>query len=298
MVNPYDQKIDEYPTTNPYNEKDNGRVLGWISGGVASAMACHFAQERYGDQVELVFQDTSREHEDTFRFIADLEKFWGKDIKIIHSERFKDPEEIWLKYGGMNFAHGAPCSTELKQRLRVQYQDLDNDFGHVFGFDYGDKKEENRARNMISNHPEINPIFPLIVEKFNRFKVFSWLKKQGIKPPEMYNNFANNNCMGNTTSAVGGCVQGSVGYWQRIKELYPDKYHYMACWEHILSSRKGEPVTMCKNQQKGKNGNRLFLEFNPEFPSIETIDVVKGRPPVSMMECNGFCGIGEQIELF
>ena len=43
--------IEELPTINPFNDKAEGRVIGWISGGIASAIACKIALETY-DNVE------------------------------------------------------------------------------------------------------------------------------------------------------------------------------------------------------------------------------------------------------
>lgn len=293
MINAYGQDPHKYPKTNGYNNKQAGRIIGWISGGVASAVACDLALKQYGDDVFLAFNNTHREDRDTFRFLKELEVHWGREIVEINSHRFHDPEEVWNKYSGLNFAHGAPCSTVLKREVREKNQDLDNDFGQVFGFDVSEMR---RVNGMIENHPEINPIFPLIVEKMDRFKIFAELKRWGIKPPRTYEKFQNNNCMGDPESMFGGCVQGGIGYWQLIQEEYPMKFERMAYWERKLSARKGKPVTICKDQREGKKGNRLFLTHNPMFPDIENISAIKGRRPVVVQECNGFCGT--QIDMF
>lgn len=280
--------IYEYPDVNGYNSVErSGRVLGWISGGVASAIACKLALEEFGDSVELVFCDTHIENSDTYRFIDDLEKVFQKKILRIHSERFHEPEDVWRKYYGLNFSNGAPCSMVLKQEVRVKYQDLKSDFGHIFGFGVDEK---NRAINMAKNHPEINPIFPLIVNGFDKERCFRELDLLGVEMPKTYRHFLNNNCIGEFDSEKGGCVQGGIGYWQKIKKLFPKKYDYMASIEHELSKEKGKPITICKDQRKGRLGNRLFLKLCSDFPDIACIDEIKGRQPVTMFECNGFCG--------
>ena len=48
----------------------------------------------------------------------------------------------------------------LKKYPRIKYQDIQNDFGQIFGFDYC-KKEIRRAKNMLINNPDLNPIFPI-----------------------------------------------------------------------------------------------------------------------------------------
>lgn len=285
--------IYEYPDTNPFNDKKDGRIIGWWSGGVASAIACKLALEKWTDRVELVFCDTGIEHPDTYRFMSDFEKKLGVKINKISSDKFSEPEEVWRKYKGMNFALGAPCSSSLKRLPRIKYQNLQEDFGQVFGFDYG-KKEEKRATNMLVNNPDLNPLFPLIVEKLDRVEIFKEIYKLGIKAPEAYKHFLNNNCIGAYDSPKGGCVQAGIGYWQKIQELFPHKFEYMANVEHEISKLKGSPVTICKDQRKNKKGNRLFLKHNPAFPEIEDISVIKGRKPLTPFECNGFCSTTDQ----
>lgn len=284
--------IYEYPTVNPYNDAESGRVIGWWSGGVASAIACKLALEKYQESVEVVFCDTNIEHPDTYRFMQDFEKVLGVKVNIITSNKFNEPEEVWRKYNGMNFAHGAPCSMAMKKEPRIKYQNLQSDFAQIFGFDFC-KKEERRATNMLINNPDLNPIFPLIVEKYTREIIFKELAKLGIKPPVTYNFFLNNNCIGDFSSAKGGCIQGGVGYWKKIRELFPHKYDYMANIEHEISAAKGSPVTISRDSRKEKKGNRLFLKYNPMFPEIETIDVIKGRPPIITFECHGFCSTAD-----
>ena len=280
--------VEKIPTLN-FDGRVNGRVICWISGGVASAIASFKAFELFGDRCEFIFCDTSWEHPDTFRFIADYEKTLGVKVKVIKSHRFDNPEQVWRKYLGMNFAHGAPCSTTLKREVRIKEQDLEKDFCQVFGFDYG-KKEINRAKNFSKANPELTPIYPLIHFKMDRDEIFKTLGNLGITPPDAYKHFLNNNCIGDFKSSIGGCVQGGIGYWQKIKKMFPHKYDYMAKIEHELSEQKGKPVTICKDQRAGKKGNRLFLKANWNFPEVGTIDEIKGRQPVTVFECNGFCG--------
>jgi hypothetical protein len=284
--------IYEYPEINPFNDKTDGRVIAWWSGGVASAVACLLSLERWGDNCELVFCDTGIEHPDTYRFMNEYERVVGVNIKRIKSPRFNEPEEVWRYYKGMNFATGAPCSTMLKREPRLKYQDLQNDFCQIFGFDYG-KKEMRRATNMLVNNPDLNPVFPLIVERYDRKSIFETIAKLGIEAPKVYKHFLNNNCIGGDDSPIGGCVQGGIGYWQKIKDLYPKKFDYMANIEHEISRDKGEPVTICRDQRKATRGNRLFLKPCADFPNVGTIDEIKGRRPLTPFECNGFCSTEE-----
>jgi len=273
---------------NIYNDStEEDRVIGWWSGGVASAVACKIALEKYPN-VHLAFCDTNAEHPDTYRFMQDFEKELGVKIHTYRSEKFKNPEEVWFKYLGLNFAHGAPCSSELKRAVRIKVQKTKTDHGQIFGFDYC-KKEINRATNMQKNYPEINPLFPLIENEITRDGIFKELKKLNLTPPETYKDFLNNNCI------LIGCVQAGIGHWGKFKSIYPDRYNYMAEVEHKLSAVKGRPVTIHKDQRKNRQGNRLFLKHNPDYPEIGTIDEIEGKWPVIPFECNGFCSTQQEM---
>jgi len=273
--------------SNFYNEApETNRVIANFSGGVASAVACYYALEDY-ENVEVAFCDTHMEHPDTYKMIKQFENKFGVEIKRYSSDRFHDPESVWDRFKGMNFAKGAPCSTELKREVRTkQIQDLETDYAQVFGFTV---EEKNRADNMKKNYPEINPKFPLIERELSKNDCFEVLKKLGLDIPEPYKYFLNNNCIGNPDNKRGGCVQGGIGYWQKMKKIYPHKYAWMARKEHELSMKKGEPVTISKDQRNKTKGNRLFLEHCSAFPEVETIDAIKGRQPITVFECTGFC---------
>ena len=269
------------------------RLIAWWSGGIASAVTCDLVIKEYSElfDVDVVFIDTKNEHEDTYRFLKDCEKHYGQEIKTITSDRWDSVEEIWRKRKSLNVSMGAVCSSEMKKRTRVQYQKKDTDFAQAFGFDYSGS-EQKRASNMLKNYPEINPIFPLIDNKFTKEFCIKEINRWGIEIPETYKNgFQNNNCF-NT-----GCVQGGIGYWQKIKREYPEKFAYMSNLEREISKDKGEPVTICKNQAKGERV-LLFLEHNPDFPLLGDISQKKGREPESLMECNGFCSTDDQIDMF
>ncbi len=177
----------------------------------------------------------------------------------------------------------------LKAWVRTNLvEKLDQDHAQVFGFDFC-KKEINRAKNMVLNHAELNPVFPLIERELNRENLFAYAKNISITPPRSYQHFHNNNCLGADDSEKGGCVQGGIGYWQKINQLYPQKYEYMANIEHELSIKKGEPVTISKDQRKSTKGARLFLKKCSNFPNIGCIDEIIGIQPQGFIECNGFC---------
>jgi len=260
------------------------KVIGWWSGGVTSAIACKLAIDKYKD-VELIFIDTKNEDEDTYRFLKDCEKWYGKEIKTVTNEDYESIQSVWIRWKSLNVANGAICSSELKRKMRIRIQNEINPDVQIFGFDRNEKK---RANNMLLNHPDANAEFPLIDNKLSKVNCIEMLSNEGILVPQMYRlGFNNNNCF------KTGCVQGGVGYWQKIRKEFPDKFNAMAKVEHDLTELKGKPVTMLKN-----NEELIFLVKNEKYPEIKDITSVKGRKPRNLLECNGFCASsGKKIQL-
>ena len=259
------------------------KIICWWSGGITSAMACKIAIDIYGkENCRVIFIDTKNEHKDTYRFMADCSVLYGLDIEIISAipKEYKSIQDVWYKHKSLNVANGAVCSYKLKRVVREKWQ-KENEYKHqVFGFDID---EINRAKAMKLNHPKSKPIFPLLMNGYSKKDCINIFQEYGIKVPEMYLfGFKNNNCFGT------GCVQGGVGYWQKIQREFPEKFKEMAKVEHELTDLKGSPVTMLR-----KNGVPLFLEPNKKYPLMPKFDEQKGREPEPLFECNGFCGTND-----
>lgn len=261
-------------------------VIAWWSGGITSAVACKIAIDMFGlDKIELIFIDTKNEHPDTYRFKKDCEKWYGKKIKSITGigERYNKIQDVWEKHKSLNVAHGAICSSELKRKVREDWE-KENEFEYqVFGFEFSEYK---RAKGMSLNHKKAKPIFPLLTFALEKKDCIDIVEKAGLEIPVMYKlGFQNNNCFGT------GCVQGGIGYWQKMKRDFPDKFEAMAKIEHKLTDKKEQPVTMLKDQSK--NGGLVFLKPHKDYPEIKDISMMKGREPKPLFECNGFCGVND-----
>jgi len=270
------------------------KIVCWFSGGITSAVACKLAIEEYGkEDCEVIMLDTQNEHEDTYRFLKDCEKWYGLPIKKLKSEDYVNIQDTWFKHLSLNTATGAICSYKLKRVVREKWQ-KDHSYDHqIFGFEY-EKKELNRAEAMCLNHPKTKPLFPLIDKKLNKRDCIKMIREAGIEIPKAYEmGFHNNNCL-NT-----GCVQGGIGYWKKIKKDMPEVFEKMAKVEHDLTDLKGQPVTMLKDQTKKAkaSGNVLvFLKKHPKYPKLKCIDDLKGREVKPLTECNGYCGVNDLIE--
>lgn len=263
-------------------------VIAWWSGGVTSAVTCKLCINWFGlENVRVVFIDTKNEDDDTYRFLKDCEKWYGLEIEIITSEKYTSIKEVWDKHLSLNVANGAICSTMLKRRVREKFEKSNPFSFQAFGFEI---TEINRAKSMKMNYPKVKPIFPLIAEIIDKNQAIKIVQDAGLQVPYMYTlGYNNNNCF------KTGCVQGGIGYWQKIKREQPEKYDAMALVEHELTDKKGLPVTMLKTQNK-LGREHIFLKPHPAYPFAIDLTMVKGREPKPLLECNGFCGINDLSE--
>lgn len=273
------------------------KIICWWSGGITSAVACKLAIDLYGvESCQIIMLDTRNEHEDTYRFKSDCEKWYGKEIELISAfgDKYESIHDVWYRSRSLNVANGAICSSILKRDLRINWQ-KQNTFKHqVFGFEFT-KKEFNRALSVSKNYPEAKALFPLLMLGYDKHKCIEIVESAGIKVPDSYLlGFNNNNCLGT------GCVQGGIGYWQKMHREFPEKYNAMAKVEHDLTDLRGYQVTMCKDQSEAAQSLEnpkdalLFLLPHPDFPQNKTVLDVKGREPKPLMDCNGIgCAVND-----
>lgn len=281
------------------------KIICWWSGGITSAVACKLAIDLFGKKnCRVIMIDTDNEHIDTYRFKDDCEKWYGIKIETITAigVKYKNIIDVWRKYKSLNTATGAICSTELKRYVREDWQ-KNNKYKHqVFGFEF-ESKEYSRAKSMNLNHPDSKGIYPLLMYGYDKNKCIEIVQTAGIEIPMMYKlGFKNNNCFGKTDESIGGCVQGGIGYWQKMKVMFPKKFNAMADLEHELTNMRGEPVAMLKDQSntgkskdKTKKEHLIFLKKHPKYPNIICIDDKPTQEVKPLFECNGFCGINDIV---
>ena len=187
----------------------------WISAGVSSFMAGWLA----GDVDKWIYIDIDDQHEDSIRFIKDIENAIGKEVEILRSKQYRTVEECVLAFGGFRNPYNsfAPCTNWLKKRVRKQWEEehQDYDLTYVWGFDL---KEKNRAERTVEANPQANHEFPLIEKNLSKEEVHGLFERNfDFKRPLMYDlGYPNNNCI--------GCVKGGAGYWNRIRKDFPEVF--------------------------------------------------------------------------
>lgn len=198
------------------------RNLVWFSCGAASAVAAKLAVDKY-DECEVLYCDTlAYEHPDNLRFLKDIEKWIGQDIKILKSSKYTDIYDVFRKSGYLVGPYGARCTTELKKNVRKIYQQPSDN--HIFGLTHD---EENRIDTFEDNYPDLKLTWILKDARINKDHCYARLVQAGITLPTMYKlGYNNNNCI--------GCVKGGAGYWNKIRIDFPEMYEKMAIEERRL----------------------------------------------------------------
>ena len=192
------------------------RVISWFSCGAASAVATILAAVKYGE-IEAVYCRVMEEHEDNLRFLDDFTRVTGIPVKVIMDEQHEGSiYKVFAKRGFIKNQYGAPCTMILKKDMRKSYQ-RPSDI-QILGYTV---EEQDRADRFIDGNNDVNEDFILIDNKVTKQDCYSHLTRLGLKLPAMYHlGYSNNNCI--------GCVKGGMGYWNKIRKDFPERFDKMA----------------------------------------------------------------------
>lgn len=206
-----------------------GRVIGWFSDGIASAITCKFLLQEE-PRALIVNCDTGTEDEDNHRFRADCEQWFDREIIILKNYNFEDNYAVWEKRSYMAGIGGAPCTMEQKVAPRLAFQ-LPDDI-HVFGYTW-DKLDIKRFEAFKANYPDLSVRAPLIEREISKANCLALIEGVGIAPPRTYAmGFPNANCL------QSGCVKASSpDYWSLFRQVFPERFAKTAAMSRRLNAR-------------------------------------------------------------
>lgn len=200
------------------------RVIAWFSHGVCSAVATRMTLAKYGPDVVIACINPGREHPDNVRFRADCEAWFDHEIIVLRSVKYTDHIDVARRTRYVNGPGGARCTTELKKAVRHAFERPDD--LHVFGY-AKNKRDEDRAINFAANNPVTDVWFPLIQRRLYKSHCLALVERAGIELPAMYRmGYVNNNCI--------GCWKGGKGYWNKIREDFPEDFAEAAAAEREI----------------------------------------------------------------
>lgn len=199
------------------------RTVVWFSAGAASAVAAKLTLAETPDSI-LAYTDPGSEHEDNLRFITDCEKWFDKQVLLLRSPKYINTWQVWRETRFLNSPYGARCTTELKKKVRRDFQRHDDI--QVFGYT---AEETHRANRFREQNPEVDLRCPLIERGLSKNDCLALIDRAGIELPAMYKlGYRNNNCI--------GCVKGGAGYWNKIRRDFPDVFERMSLVERDIGA--------------------------------------------------------------
>lgn len=199
-----------------------GVKVVWLSSGVSSFVAGYLAK----DVDEWIYIDVEDQHPDSMRFIRDCEKVIGKPVTVLSSMFYRDVESVCLSMRYVNGPTGAPCTRALKKQVRKRWEldHMTDDLIYVWGMDCDEK---HRAQRIVEGFPQVKHEFPLIDMNLTKADAHGICRQLGIKRPAMYDlGYNNNNCV--------GCVKGGAGYWNKIRQDFPEVFKRRAAMEREI----------------------------------------------------------------
>lgn len=245
------------------------RIICRFSCGAASAVATKLTLGKYErERIEISYSDPGSEHPDNKRFLADCQRWFNHPITVLKSDRYADTWAVWEGERFITSHKGAPCTGILKRE--PTYATARPDDILVFGYT---AEEMDRAESFRKQNFEVEIETPLIEAGLLKADCLAMVERAGIKLPAMYLlGYHNNNCV--------GCPKGGMGYWNKIRKDFPEKFERMAALQ-----RKLGPGSAFFRDGQGEDAKRITLdELAPNRGNHDT------EPNI---ECSLMCHIAE-----
>lgn len=196
--------------------------VAWFSAGVSSFVAAYLAKPD-----RIVYIDVANQHPDSLRFLADCQRHLSAPIEILRDVRYSACiDNVINDRRYINGPSGAACTMQLKKRVRQEWERDNLTEGTVYIFGY-DASERNRAERLKESTAECVCEFPLIDRGITKEAAHGICETLGVKRPAMYDlGYPNNNCI--------GCVKGGMGYWNKIRDDFPEVFKRRARQEREI----------------------------------------------------------------
>lgn len=218
------------------------RNLLWID-GVNSAVMGFLVLQQNPDAEPVHCDLGASVHEDSHRFINDLENWYGKPITRIKSEKYDTVDDVFHSRKYLAGVKGAPCTGEMKFVPRMNYE-LPSDI-HYWGY-AADWRDAKRFKAMQRAYPYLKQRAPLIELGMRKADTHAYLASCGIKRPYTYDiGMPNGNCL--------CCVKAtSPNYWAHQRKYFP-----------LVFQRRAEQSRLYGVRLTRIKGKRVFIDEIP-----------------------------------
>lgn len=236
-----------------------------FSCGATSAVAAKLTLKRY-PSVAIINAFIKEEHEDNRRFFADCERWFGVTITTLRDGKYgASAYEVFRRERFIKGAHGASCSRRLKRDILDAWKQPDD--VAVIGYA---ADEEDRADSFLDAN-NIACEFPLIDAGLKKADCLAVIERAGIELPAMYRlGYENANCI--------GCPKGGMGYWNKIRRDFPERFEEMCRIEESI----GPSAYIFADRETGAR-----------FP-LRRLDANAGRHDEPAIECGFACLMAER----
>jgi hypothetical protein len=219
----------------------------WFSCGVSSFVSCYLAK----DIDKIIYTHIKDQHPDSLRFLNDCEKFLGREIEIIKSDRFDGVDDVIEKTKAIAFPRQvSPCTKYLKMQVRKDWEKANPDHHtYIWGYDVNERNRAGMITKTLSDHDHE---FNLVENGLTKQECHGIANKIGLKRPVMYDmGYPNNNCI--------GCVKGGMGYWNKIRVDFPEVFERRANQEREVGASCINGVYLDELEpDRGRNNIGIF----------------------------------------
>lgn len=238
-----------------------GRRLLWVD-GVNSAVMAHLVLLEDPDAQPVHCDLGDSVHEDSHRFINDLEAWYGKPIIRIRSERYANVDEVFEHRKYLSGPHGAQCTELMKFVPRMDFQ-LPSDT-HFWGYT-ADKTDAKRFVRMQTDYPLLKQAAPLVEMGFTKRDSHEFLAAVGIRRPYVYDiGMPNGNCL--------CCVKSSSKrYWALMRQHFPEVF----ARRNDQARRFGARLVILR-EERDANGKRFNVRGFPDEVPLDTPTKMRG----------------------
>jgi hypothetical protein len=249
------------------------RIVCQFSCGAASAVAAKLTLAQHPDAI-LVNAFIKNECDDNRRFLADCEKWLGREVTVLRDTKYgADIITVFRTVGYIKGPNGAACTSRIKRGLLRAFEQPGDVL--VIGFT---AEEQDRLDDWREDWPDRPILTPLIDRGLTKEDCKAMVLRAGIELPKQYRRgYANANCK--------VCVKGGMGYMRAARQDFPEEFEEMCQVEDYVASLHGENARLHRHRSGPLEGQRFALRDLPDGP----IDRNDGPP-----ECGLFCASAEQ----
>jgi hypothetical protein len=217
------------------------RRIVFFSGGVGSWAAAKRVVEKFGTaDTTLLFTDTCMEDEDLYRFI--IEAAFNVGAPLVRIADGRTPWDVFFDKRFLGNSRVDPCSEVLKRKLADQWLTDNCDPADTVCYVGIDWTEQHRIERLAPRKlPWIYEASMCEPPYLDKKAILAWLKKEGIKPPRLYDmGFAHNNC-------GGFCIKAGQGHFANLLRTMPERYAFHEDQEQQLRHHLGKDVSILKD---------------------------------------------------